>query len=130
MLLVGLSLESRIEICLKHKLSGPLEKIIQDFGAVNIKQADRGEGIYNTVECVGAYLLARGQGELVRRMASECIMVNDGTKRDAFLLASMLLATNQSDARRLLKRIVGSKDRPNIGWGGNAGQFVREFVMK
>ena len=111
-------------------MSKSLEKIVEDFGAVNIRQSDQSEGLYNAVECVGAYLLARGNGELVRRMASECIMVNDGIKREAFFLASMLLVVNPSDARRLIKRIVGTRDKPNSDWSGYAGQYVRDFVLK
>jgi len=126
--LEGISLVTRINLCLKYKLTSSLEKIVNDFSVADVRKIKVGESNYSAIEYVGAYLLAHGNGELVRRMASESIVGGDESRREAFLLASLLLAVNSNDARRLIRRIIGSKNTAEDEWGGPVGQYMRNFV--
>jgi len=101
---------------------------VNDFSVADVRKIKVGESNYSAIEFVGAYLLAHGNGELVRRMASESIVGGDESRREAFLLASLLLAVNSNDARRLIRRIIGSKNTAEDEWGGPVGQYMRNFV--
>jgi len=122
-------LDTRIDICLKYKLTAELEKIIEGFGLASIRQIDVGDSCYSAVESVGIFLISQGRGEVVRRMASECIMSGNESRREAFLLANLLVAVDPSDARRLVKRVVGAKGKGQEEWGGPAGKYVRDHIF-
>ena len=104
--LSGLSLESVIDLCIKNTFTSLLEKMIKDYGVASIRQIDVANGGFggghSTVECVGACLLSQGQSELVRRIASECIVSGVEARKEAFFLTSLLVPVHSEDAKRLL----------------------------
>jgi hypothetical protein len=120
--LSGLSLETMIDICLRYGFTERLEEIIDTYGLDTIRKIDQGRGIsfgmlgpeehgHSLVVCIGAYLLSQGKAELVRRIATECLRSGNAGKQEAFVLASLLLAVDQADARRLVKRAVSGTTR-------------------
>jgi hypothetical protein len=114
--LPGLSLETTVDMCLRHGLTERLEEVIDLYGLDTIRKIDFGRGVehgHSLVICVGAYLLSQGKAELVRRLATECLRSGEEGKQEAFVLASLLLAVDEADARRLVKRAVvgGVKSR-------------------
>ena len=136
--LSGLSLESMIDLCIKHTLTSALENIIEQHGVVSIRQIDSIQKSavdgHSTVECVGAFLLSQGKAELVRRMVSECIVSGDEARKEAFFLASLLLSVDSGDARRLLRRTVGSNKREknesdSISSSWLIGNYVRDHIF-
>lgn len=137
--LPGLSLESVIDLCIKYTLTSTLEDLIEQHGLSSIRQIDtvRGgyDGGHSTVECVGAFLLSQGKAELVRRMASECIVSGDEARKEALFLASLLLSVDSGDAKRLVKRALGgvkgkamgSNDSESSSWP--IGNYVRNHIF-
>jgi hypothetical protein len=114
--LLGLSLETTVDMCLRYGLTERLEEVIDLYGLDTIRRIDLGRGVdhgHSLVICVGAYLLSQGKAELVRRLATESLRSGEEGKREAFVLASLLLAVDEADARRLVKRAVlgGVKSR-------------------
>ena len=62
----------------------------------------------SVIVCVGAFLLSQGRGELVRRLATECLL-NGGEegKREGFILASLLLTIpGSNDSKQVVTRPV------------------------
>eukprot|EP00549_Striatella_unipunctata_P025541 CAMPEP_0118724678 /NCGR_PEP_ID=MMETSP0800-20121206/32723_1 /TAXON_ID=210618 ORGANISM="Striatella unipunctata, Strain CCMP2910" /NCGR_SAMPLE_ID=MMETSP0800 /ASSEMBLY_ACC=CAM_ASM_000638 /LENGTH=573 /DNA_ID=CAMNT_0006633303 /DNA_START=147 /DNA_END=1869 /DNA_ORIENTATION=- len=100
--LPGLSLESLISLCLRFGFTKRLEMILETHGLAGIRRIQHEDLVLK----IGIYLLSQGKAELVRRLATEC-MSGEHQSREAFALASLLLAVDTSDARRLLKRAVG-----------------------
>jgi hypothetical protein len=79
------------------------------------------------VVSVGAYLLAHGRVELVRRLATECLRLGEDGKKDVFMLATLLLSVDSTDATRLIRRAVDPEGGlPRDWWIGN---LVREHLL-
>lgn len=154
--LYGLSLETVVDLCIKHGFSDILEDLIEQYNISNIRKIDHvrsSSGLrqtHTTVECVGAFLLSQGKTELVRRMVSECIVSGEEARREAFFLASLLLSVDPGDAKRLVKRAVGaasavkrnstnsvnnSNSQSGATVGNNSestwavGDYVRDYVL-
>lgn len=108
-----MSLETIVDICLLHGLDERLEHIIEMHGVKGLRKIDMGKGVvsggHSIVVCLGTFMLAKGKADLVRSMATECMAYGEDGKKEAFVLASLLLAVDPSDARRLLKRVVAGK---------------------
>jgi hypothetical protein len=111
---------------------------VETYGARGLRAIDMGRGVsigifgpesdINSVTvCVGAYLLAHGRLEVVRRLASECLRLDEQGKKDAFFLGALLLPVDKSDASRLIHRAVEQTDDMQ-DW--LVGKFVHDFVMK
>jgi hypothetical protein len=79
----------------------------------------------SVVVCVGAYLLAHGRVELARRLATECLRSGEDGRKDAFILATLLLSVDETDARRLISRAV-EEESASSDW--IMGNFVREYM--
>jgi hypothetical protein len=80
----------------------------------------------SVVVCVGAYLLSQGKVELVRRLSTECLGSGEEGKREAFILASLLLSVDGSDSKRVVQRAVEHVGESNDWLVGN---FVRDHVL-
>jgi hypothetical protein len=109
--LSGLSLETMVDICIRYKLTDRLEHVIDVHGIDSLRRIDNwdlADPSVGIVVRVGAYLLSQGKAELVRRLATECMVSGDQGRREAFCLANLLLAVDASDARRLMKRTVNT----------------------
>jgi hypothetical protein len=107
------------------------------YGLWGLRAIDMGRGVSSSifgpeedgasvVVCVGAYLLSEGKVELVRRLATECLACGEDGKKEAFILASLLLSVDGSDSKRILHRAV-----ENIGESSDwmVGNFVRDHVL-
>ncbi|CAB9515767.1 peptidase S8 and S53, subtilisin, kexin, sedolisin [Seminavis robusta] len=114
--LPGLSLETMIDFAMRYQDLDRLEQIVETFGVSGLRAIDMGRGVsggifgpeeygHSIVVCVGTYLLAHGKTELVRRMAVECLKYGEA-KKDAFMLATLMLGVEGSDAKRLIGRAV------------------------
>lgn len=134
--LSGLSLEYSIDLCLRYGFTERLEELIDTYGLETIRKIDHGRGLasgmmgqeehgHSIVVCVGAYLLSQGKAELVRRIATECLRSGEEGKREAFVLASLLLAVDQADARRLVKRAVSGTKSGHDDSGDELEMYAR-----
>jgi len=134
--LPGLSLETIVDFSMRHGYVDRLEEIVETYGVGGLRAIDMGRGLsaslfgpdpnaHSVVVCVGAYLLSHGRVELARRLASECLHAGEEGKKDAFLLGTLLLQVNESDATRLLQRTVG--DDTSEDW--LIGNFARDYVL-
>jgi hypothetical protein len=136
--LSGLSLETYLDLTMRHGLIAQLEELVEDIGVRGLRMIDMGRGtargLYvhaaafgenSLVVCVGAYLLAHGRIEFVRRLASECLRLGEDGKRDTLALGSLMLSVDADDARRLLGRAV--EDADGADWPVAA--FVRDHVL-
>lgn len=139
--LAGISLETMIDICMRHGYVDRLEEIVELYGLNGLRAIDCSRGVSSSSEpdayassgtislvvCVGAYLLGFGRVELVRRLATECLASGDEGKKEAFLLAGMLLSVNEKDSRRVIQRSVEGIDERSSDWV--VGPFVRKHVL-
>jgi hypothetical protein len=129
--LPGLSLETVVDLCMRHGDIARLEEVVEMYGARGLRAIDMGRGIANgdtsVTLCVGAYLLAHGRLELVRRLASECLRYDEQGKKDAFFLGALLLPVDESDASRLINRAV---EHSNDMTDWPVGKFVHDHVLK
>jgi hypothetical protein len=137
MALTGLSLETAIDFAMRYGYVSQLEDIVDDVGARGLRFIDMGRGIArgifgpasnfgenSFVVCVGAYLLAHGRTERVRRLASECLRLGEEGKKDAFALASIMLSIDPNDARRILRSAV--EGVPDDDW--LVAAFAKTFI--
>lgn len=135
--LSGLSLEKLVDMCMRYGDLERLEDIVESFGVKGLRTIDMGygfsQGIFGPEEsttsivvAVGAYFLAHGNTEFTRRIASECIRHGVDGRKDALILASLLLAVNEADAMRLIQRAVEEGDIPDTWF---VGRFARDFVL-
>jgi hypothetical protein len=135
--LSGISLETIIDMCMRHGYIDRLEEAIEIHGVPGLRAIDMSRGFSSNVfgpeedgasvvVCVGAYLLSQGRVELVRRLATECLDSGEEGKQEAFLLASLLLSVSGSDAKRVIQRAVEDVD-PDDGW--LVGSFVKQHVL-
>ena len=107
----GLSLETMVDTCIRYKLTDRLEHVIDVDGIDSLCHIDNGDLADRSVGIVvrvGAYLLSQGKAELVRRLATECMVSGDQGRREAFCLANLLLAVDASDARCLMKHTINT----------------------
>lgn len=136
--LSGLSLETKVDISMRYGLVDHLETLLSRCGLKGLRAIDMSRGMsanifgpedYGTsmVVCVGAYLLSHGKIEVVRRLASECLLAGEEGKREAFVLASLLLSIDGSDSKRLIQQAVVESEGDNEDW--LVGNFVREHVL-
>ena len=135
--LTGLSLETTVDYCMKYGFTDRLEEVVDMFGIRGLRAVDMGRGVSSNsfgleengtsvVVCVGAYLLSQGRVELVRRLATECLSSGEDGKKEAFILASLLLSVDGSDSKRVLQRAVEDVDDSSDWLVGN---YVREHVL-
>lgn len=134
--LPGISLETIVDMCMRYEYVDRLEEVVEEYGLSGLRAIDMGRGISvgvfgaeetgaSLVVCVGAYLLSHGRVELVRRLATECLASAETGKRDAFMLASLLLSVNMNDSKRVIQRAVEDADEDE--W--IVGAFVRDNVL-
>ena len=132
-----LSLESTIDLCMRFGYAGRLEEAVEEFGVKGLRAIDMSRGVASgmlgpemhstsIVVCVGAYLLAHGKVELTRRLATELLRSGEDGRKDAFVLATLLLTVDEEDASRLVARAVDNTDNSSK-W--LLGDFVRDFVV-
>lgn len=76
------------------------------------------------VVTVGAYLLAHGRVELARRLATECLRLGEEGRKDALVLAALLLSVDEDDATRLINRAV---ENAHENW--LLGEFVKDHLL-
>ena len=137
--LPGLSLETIVDLSMRYGCVDRLEEVVETFGLGGLQAIDMGRGVSSTssspnnhahsiVVCVGAYLLAHGRLELVRRLASECLHAGDQGKKDAFVLGTLLLPVDEADATRLIHRAVRD-DAAALDDDWWIGNFARDFVL-
>ena len=135
--LSGLSLETTVDFCMKYGFTDRLEEVVELFGLKGLRAIDMGRGVSSNifgpeengtsvVVCVGAYLLSQGKVELVRRLATESLGSGDEGKKEAFVLASLLLSVDGNDAKRVLQRAVEDVDQSS-DW--IVGSFVRQHIL-
>jgi hypothetical protein len=144
--LPGLSLETLVDTCMRHGFNDRLEEVVGTYGVQGLRAIDLGRGVssnvygaenhgHSVVVSVAAYLLSQGKAELVRRLATECLGSStiEGSK-EAFILATLLLSVDATDARRLIQRAV-DEAKVNTGDGRDAanewlvGKFVQEKFL-
>ncbi|KAI2491925.1 hypothetical protein MHU86_22634 [Fragilaria crotonensis] len=122
--LTGLSLETMVDLSLRYGLTDKLEELILTYGVVGFHGIDMGRGVsvgilgpeehgHSLVVSVGAYLLSQGRLELVQHLARECLALkNEVGTTEAFMLASLLLAVDTAEPRKILQASVGEKQEP------------------
>jgi hypothetical protein len=138
--LTGISLLTKIDVCMRCGFADELEDIVERFGVQGLRNVDKGQGFARSifghehdeaqsiVVLVGAYLLACGRIELVRRMVAELLRIGAEARKDAFMLATLLLPVDESDARRLIQRSVHlSDDSMDADWP--MGRFTRRYLL-
>lgn len=138
--LTGVSLLSKIDVCMRHGFADELEDIVERFGVQGLQSVDKSQGCtrsifgperdeaQSVVVLVGAYLLAHGRVELVRRMVAELLRIGFDGRKDAFMLATLLLPVDESDARRLMQRsVLLSDDSLDAEW--SIGRFTRKYLL-
>lgn len=134
--LPGLSLETIVDMSMRYGYVDRLEDIVETYGVGGLRAIDMGRGVsptifgpeynvHSVVVCVGAYLLAHGNVELTRRLATECLRSEGEGKKDAFFLGALLLPVDESDATRLIQRAVGE----DVGDDWMIGEYVRRYVL-
>jgi hypothetical protein len=140
MRLPGVSLLTKIDVCMRCGFADEMEDIVERYGVQGLQHVDKGQGFARSifgherdeaqsiVVLVGAYLLAHGRIELVRRMAAELLRIGVEGRKDAFILAALLLPVDESDARRLIQRSVHlSDDSMDADWP--IGRFTRNYLL-
>ena len=134
--LEGISLETTIDLCMRYGFVDRLEEVVELYGLRGLRaidcsrgfsESDASNGTTSLVVCVGAYLLGFGRVELVRRLATECLASGDEGRKEAFVLAGLLLSVNEQDSRRVIQRSVEDIDERNSDWV--VGPFVRKHVL-
>jgi WD40 repeat protein len=137
--LAALSLETLIDVTMRYGMIDYLCELVEENGVKGISAIDFGRGMSTSgmfgpesesnslIVCVGAYLLAHGKAELVRRVTSELLRTEEG-KKDALLLASLLLHVNEPDATRLMSRAVEAAPHSQSEWV--MGNFVRDALRQ
>lgn len=128
--LPGLSITSVVDMCIRWRLTKVLEDLIEAHGLESIRDIDIGSNLsFGAIECVGTFLLSEGKSDLVRQIASECIVSGDEMRREALVLASLMLSVDPSDARRLVKRAVGAKGKVDEDKCWPVANFVRNNLL-
>jgi hypothetical protein len=136
--LSGISLETIVDLCMRFCFVEELENIVEAYGLKGLRSIDMGRGVSSNifgpedygasiVVCVGAFLLSYGRVELVRRLATECLISSDEGKREGFMLASLLLSVQGSDSKRVIERAVKNLEDED-DWP--VGHFVRDHILQ
>lgn len=136
MALPSISLETTIDLSMRHGYVGRLEEVVEMYGVKGLRAIDNGRGVSasiyglesggnSLVVTVGAYLLAYGRVELARRLATECLRLGEEGRKDALVLASLLLSVDEDDATRLIGRAVENA-HPET-W--LLGEFVKNHLL-
>lgn len=123
-----------VDFAIRHGDVDRLEQIVDTFGVAGLRSIDMGRGVLSgifgpeeyaqsVVVCVGAFLFAYGRIDLVKRLAQECLKFGEA-KKDAFVLAALMLNVEPADAKRLIGRAVQD---PSADWA--IGVFVRNHVL-
>jgi len=129
----GVSIERVVDLSMRHGYIGQLEEIVETYGVRGLRSIDAGRGLSpslfgehggSVVVSVAAYLLAHGRVELARRMATECLRSGEEGRREALLVASLLLSVDEHDASRLVARAV-----EDVGMDWPVAQFIRHYVL-
>mmetsp|Transcript_16992 Transcript_16992/g.35101 ORF Transcript_16992/g.35101 Transcript_16992/m.35101 type:complete len:1224 (-) Transcript_16992:1144-4815(-) len=129
----GISIERIVDLSMRHGFIGRLEEVVETYGVRGLRSIDAGRGLSpslfgehggSVVVSVAAYLLAHGRIELARRMATECLRSGDEGRRDALLVASLLLSVDEHDASRLVGRAV---EDVSMDWP--VAQFIRHYIL-
>ena len=129
----GVSIERLVDLCMRNGFVDRLEEVVETYGVRGLRAIDGGRGVTpslfgesggSVVVSVAAYLLAHGRVELARRMATECLRSGDEGRRDALIIASILLSVDEVDASRLVSRAV-----EDVGAEWPVGQFIRNYVL-
>ena len=129
----GISIERVVDLSMRNGIVDRLEEVVETYGVRGLRAIDVGRGVApslfgeqggSVVVSVATYLLAHGRVELARRMATECLRSGDEGRRDALLVASMLLSVDEVDASRLVARAV-----EDVGSDWPVGQFIRNHVL-
>lgn len=79
----------------------------------------------SVVVSVGAYLLASGKVDLTRRLATECLRLGEEGRKDALILAALLLSVDEIEATRLLNRAVEQNNAES--W--IIGEYVKNHLL-
>lgn len=135
--LSGVSLETIIDVSMRHGFVDRLEEAIEQYGLKGLRAIDMGRGVSSNifgiaqhstsvVICVAAYLLSQGRVELVRRLATECLSSAEEGKREAFMLASLLMSVDVNDSKRVMFRAVQDEEKDSDWVVGN---FVRDNIL-
>ena len=135
--LSGVSLETTIDLCMRYGYIDRLEEIVDIFGLSGLRAIDMGRGFaasifgpeeqgMSVLVCVGAYMLSQGKVELVRQLATECLVAGDDGKQDALMLASLLLSVEGSDSKRVIQRAVEDVEDES-DW--LVGSFVKQHIL-
>ena len=118
--LPGLSIESAVDLSLRNGLTGHLVELVQKYGVDALQKVDFGRGTtfgilgpevhhHSLTVCVGAYLLSAGKANLVKIMAADCLKYGDEGSKQAFILASLLMAVDAEGAKPIVHGAVGEK---------------------
>jgi len=135
--LSGISLETTIDFAMRYGFIDRLEEAVEQYGLKGLRAIDMSRGVSSSifgpsqngasvVVCVTAYLLSQGRVELVRRLATECLSSGDQGKREAFLLASLLMSVDVNDSKRVMLRAVQDEEEDS-DWV--VGSFARENIL-
>jgi len=135
--LPGLSLETMLDFAMRYGDVERLEQLVEAFGVPGLRSVDFGRGMSSNIfgpeeygqsiiVCVGVYLLAHGKVELVRRLAAECLNFG-ATKKDAFVLGTLLLNVESADARRMIERAVHDTAQETSDWA--VASFVKNHII-
>ena len=133
--LPGLSLETIVDIAMQMGDIARIEEMVEIYGVKGLRCIDMSRGLSSSISgpvetttsvvvSIGAFLLAHGNAELTRRLASECLRLEDG-KRDAFALALLLIPVDEADATRLLQRAIIDCDKDWL-----VGQYAKKLLSK
>ncbi len=135
--LSGISLETIVDFSMRYGLVDRLEEAVEQYGLKGLRAIDMSRGVSSNifgpaqqgtsvVICVAAYLLSQGRVELVRRLATECLNSAEEGKRDAFMLASLLMSVDVNDSKRVMIRAIQGEDKDSDWLVGN---FVRDNIL-
>lgn len=135
--LSGISLETTVDFSMRYGFVDRLEEMLELYGLKGLRTIDMSRGVSSSlfgpnqygasvVVCVSAYLLSQGRVELVRRLATECLSSGDEGRREAFLLASLLMSVDVNDSKRVMMRAV-QDEHEDSDW--LVGSFARENIL-
>lgn len=135
----GISLETIIDVSMRYGFIDRLEEAVETYGLKGLRAIDMSRGVSSNifgsgpagtntsiVISVAAYLLSQGRIELVRRLATECLSSGEVGKREAFVIASLLMSVDINDSKRVMYRAVHDEAKDS-DW--LVGSFVRENIL-
>ena len=108
--LLGLSLETYIDLCIKYERTSELENLINTHGGqvvMEISGWGREEGGYSAISAIGLYMLGKNKIDCVTRLVGQ--LINCGTDEvlvDAIKLATLIGAQDQNGGGALLQNVI------------------------